>query len=88
MRTALNGGRFVYSYEGGKAFVVGLHLTARGGGAVVTYTPRPDLRQELGIVQSEVVKSALIAVGVGALVGLLVATLIAARLGRIAKEPP
>jgi signal transduction histidine kinase len=85
LRTALKGGRFVYSYEGGKAFVVGLHLRALGGGAVVTYTPRPDLRQELGIVQSEVIKSALIAVGLGAVVGLLVATLIAARLGRIAK---
>ena len=35
--------------------------------------------------QSEVIRSALLAVGVGAIVGLLVATLIAARLGRIAR---
>jgi two-component system, OmpR family, sensor histidine kinase VicK len=85
LRTALHGGRFVDSYKKGKAFVVGLRLTTAGGGAIVTYTPRPDLRQELGIVQSEVIRSALLAVGVGALVGLLVATLIAARLGRIAR---
>ncbi len=85
-RAALRGGRFVDSYKKGKAFIVGLRLTTGRGGAIVTYTPRPDLRQELGIVQSEVLRSALFAVGVGAIVGLLVATLIAARLGRIARS--
>ena len=79
LETALRGGRFSESIHGGKAFVVGLRLTPNRG-AVVTYTPRPDLRQELGIVQSEVVRSALIAVGVGALFGLLIASLITVRL--------
>ena len=83
--TALNGDRYVGSVGGGKAFVVGLRQTSPAGGAVVTYTPRPDLRQELGIVQSEVVRSSAIALALGALVGLLVASLIAARLGRIAR---
>lgn len=85
LRTALSGERYVDSVGQGKAFVVGLRLTSRPGGAVVTYTPRPDLRQELGIVQSEVVRSAVIAVALAALVGLLVASLIAARLRRIAR---
>ncbi len=85
LQTALDGGRYVESVAGRKAFVVGLRLSRPGRGAVVTYSPLPDLRKELGIAQSEVVRSALIAVAVGAIVGLLIASLIAARLGRIAR---
>jgi signal transduction histidine kinase len=84
LRTALGGGRYVESVQDGNAFVVGLRLSKPGRGAVVTYSPLPDLRKELGIAQSEVVRSALIAVAVGAIVGLLIASLIAVRLRRIA----
>jgi two-component system sensor histidine kinase VicK len=85
LRAALHGNRFVTTIEDGKAFVVALRLPGPGAAALVSYTLRPELRSELGIVRDEIVKSALVAVAIGALVGLLVATLIAARLGRIAR---
>ncbi len=50
---------------------------------IVTYARRPELLRELGIVHDQILYSALIAVAVGGLVGLLVAMLIAARLRRI-----
>ncbi|HET8558349.1 MAG TPA: ATP-binding protein, partial [Gaiellaceae bacterium] len=83
LRRALEGGRFVRTLQDGKTFVVGLRLR-RPGGAIVTFTARPELRAELGIVRDQIVTAALVAVAVGALVGLLIAALIAARLRRIA----
>jgi signal transduction histidine kinase/HAMP domain-containing protein len=68
----------------GKTFVVGVRFPNRTG-AVVTFTRRPELLAQLGVVRDEIVRAALLAVGVGALVGVLVATLIAARLRRIAR---
>ena len=59
--------------------------TAGPGGAVVAYSLRPDLREQLGIVRHEFLQSALLAFAVGAALGLLIATLIARRLARIAR---
>jgi signal transduction histidine kinase len=84
LRTALEGRRYVSSLHDGKDFVVALRLHAPDG-AVVTYTRRPELRAELGIVRDEIVRAALLSVGVGAVVGLLVAALITSRLSRIAR---
>lgn len=84
LQTALGGRRYVSSLDGGKDFLVALRLHEPDG-AVVTYTRRPELRAELGIVRAEIVRAALLAVGVGALVGLLVAALITSRLSRIAR---
>ena len=78
---AVVGGRFVTSVDGGKGTVVALPL---GGFVLLTYTSRPDLAAQLGIVREKIVEAALWAVPVGALAGLLVATLIASRLRRIA----
>lgn len=83
LEVALGGDRYVASVDGGRAFVVGLRLRS-GSGAIVTYTPRPELLAELGIVHDQILDAALIAVAVGALVGLLVSALITARLRRIA----
>ena len=85
LHAALHGRRYVAVEEGGKAFVVGLRLPGPGAAALVTYTSRPELRADLGVVQNEIVNAALVAVAIGALVGLLVATLIAARLRRIGR---
>jgi two-component system sensor histidine kinase VicK len=85
LEAAIRGQRFVTTIEDGKAFVVGLQLPGPGAAALVSYTRRPELRSELGIVRDEIVNAALVAVAIGALVGLLVATLIAARLRRIAR---
>ena len=82
---ALRGQRYVSVENRGKAFVVGLRVPGPGAAAIVTYTSRPELKADLGIVQNEIVNAALVAIGIGALVGLLVATLIAARLRRIGR---
>jgi signal transduction histidine kinase/HAMP domain-containing protein len=84
MRTALAGGRYTSSLHEGKDFVVALRLHDPDG-AVVTYTRRPELRAELGIVRDEIVRAALLSVGLAAIVGLLVAALITSRLSRIAR---
>ena len=81
LETALLGQRFVASVDGGKGTVVAVPLL---GGVVLTYTSRPELAAQLGIVRQKIVEAALWAVPVGALAGLLVATLIASRLRRIA----
>jgi signal transduction histidine kinase len=81
--TALNGARFVESYQGGEAFVVALRIDAPGAGAVVTYTARPDLRAQLGIIRNEIPRAALLAAALGALGGVLIAMSITARLRRI-----
>jgi two-component system, OmpR family, sensor histidine kinase VicK len=81
--TALAGRRFLETYEDGEAFVVGLRINAPGAGAVITYTARPDLRAELGIIRNEIPRAALLAAVVGALGGVLIAMSITARLRRI-----
>jgi signal transduction histidine kinase/HAMP domain-containing protein len=83
-RVTLARGRYVRSSKDGKTFVVGVRLPSRTG-AVVTFTRRPELLAQLGVVREQIVRAALLAVGVGAVVGMLVATLIAARLRRIAR---
>src|SRR5918999_3907289 len=81
--TALRGGRFIETYDDREVFVVALQVEAPGVGAVVTYTARPDLRAELGIIRNEIPRAALIAAVVGALGGALIAMSITARLRRI-----
>jgi len=85
LQAALQGERYSTTTSEEKAFVVALRLPGPGARAVVSYTLRPELRSELGIVRDEIVNAALVAVAIGALVGLLVATLITARLRRIAR---
>jgi signal transduction histidine kinase len=84
LRDALHGDRFVATVDGRRSFVIGLRLP-HGEGAIVTYTQRPELLGELGVVHDQILSAALIAVALGALVGVLVAMLIASRLRRIAR---
>jgi signal transduction histidine kinase len=81
--TVLDGGRFVETYQDGEAFVVALRVGAPGAAAVVTYTARPDLKANLGIIQDEILRAALLATVLGALGGVLIAMSITARLRRI-----
>ena len=85
LRSALRGTRYVGSLDGGSSFVVGLRLPG-GRGVIVTYSRRPELLSELGIVHDQILNAALLAVAVGAAVGLVVALVIAARLRRIARS--
>lgn len=83
LSAALTGSRFVLPEADGRATLVALPLPAIGG-AVLTYSSRPELVAQLGIVRDKIVEAALLAVLVGALAGLLIAALIATRLRRIA----
>jgi signal transduction histidine kinase len=84
VRATLTRGRFVRESADGKTYVVGLRLPNRQG-AVVTFTRRPELLTQLGVVRDQIARAALIAVAIGAIVGMLIAALIAARLRRIAR---
>ncbi|HET7572606.1 MAG TPA: HAMP domain-containing sensor histidine kinase [Gaiellaceae bacterium] len=84
LRRALAGDRYVETVDGGRSFVIGLRLPDEEG-AIVTYAQRPELLSELGIVHDQILNAALVALALGALVGLLVAMVIAARLRRIAR---
>ncbi len=85
LRTALTGRRYIEGRSDGSAFVVGLQIHGGPGGAMVAYSLRPELREQLGIVRHEFLQAALLAFAVGAALGLLIATLIARRLARIAR---
>jgi two-component system, OmpR family, sensor histidine kinase VicK len=85
LRVALTGHRYIFGRSDGSAFVVGLEMHGGPGDAVVAYALRPELREQLGIVRHEFLQSALLAFAVGAALGLLIATLIARRLARIAR---
>jgi two-component system, OmpR family, phosphate regulon sensor histidine kinase PhoR len=85
LATALDRRRYIGGTEDGSATVVGLTFRGEGASALVAYSTRPELREQLGIVRDEVAEAALWATLLGAAVGLLVATLFARRLARIAR---
>ncbi len=59
-------------------------VTGDAPAALIAYALRPELAAELGIVRDKIIEAALLAVLVGAVAGLIVATLITLRLRRIA----
>lgn len=79
---ALGHGQYIATIDRGNGTLVALPIP-RVGGAVLTYSPRPELEGQLGIVHHQIVQAALFASLAGALAGLLVAMLIASRLRRI-----
>jgi two-component system sensor histidine kinase VicK len=85
LRTVLSGFRYTTGRRDGSAFTVGLPIHRGAGAALVTYSLRPELRDQLGVVRAEYVQAALIAFGVGAALGLLIAVLTGRRLSRIAR---
>jgi signal transduction histidine kinase len=85
LATALDRRRYIGGSEDGSATVVGLSLRGPGASVLVAYTTRPELREQLGIVRDEVAEAALWATLLGAAAGLIVATLFARRIARIAR---
>ena len=77
------GGRYKSSVDHGKAQLFALNVP-NVGGALLTYSPFPQLQGQVGIVHRQVVQAALFASLGGAIAGLLVAMIIAGRLRRIA----
>jgi two-component system sensor histidine kinase VicK len=84
-RTALGGSRYVVGRNDGSMFVVGLPLRHGLGAALVSVSRQTGLSQALGIIRNEFLQAALIASAVGAALGLLIASLTARRLRRIAR---
>jgi two-component system sensor histidine kinase VicK len=84
VEAVLDGGDFESTIDRGRGRLIALPVRQGVGGAVLTYSPLPELKGQLGIVHRQVVEAALFASLAGALAGLLVAMLIAARLRRIA----
>lgn len=85
LRTALSRNRYIVGNRNGSTLVVGLPVHGGAAAALVSYTLRPELAQQLGLVQNQFLEAALLAVGVGGIAGFVIATLIAVRLGRIAR---
>jgi len=82
--SALEGRRVVETVADGRLVTVALPLRRGPGSALIAVVSRPDLEAALGIVRDEIVRAALWAVAIGAIVGLGVALLITRRLRRIA----
>src|SRR5665213_2140906 len=85
LRTALSSNRYIQGSRDGSTLVVGLPVHGGAAAALVAYSLRPELAQQLGLVKNQFLEAALLAVAVGGIAGLIIATLIAVRLGRIAR---
>ena len=86
VRSVLGGQRFIGGSRDGSALTVALHIHGGLGRVVVTFTLRPELAAQLGIVRNEGPRSGLVAFALAAAVGLLIATLISRRLAGIARR--
>jgi signal transduction histidine kinase len=84
VQRVLSGNRYIHGRSDGSQFVVGLPLHHGAGAVLVTYSRQRGLTAALGIIRAEFLRTALLALAVGAALGLLVATPIARRLRRIA----
>jgi len=82
--SALQGRRVVDTIDDGRLVTVALPIRGDRPGALIAVAARPDLEDAIGIVQNEIVRAALWAIAIGALVGIGVAMLITRRIRRIA----
>ena len=82
--SALGGRRFAATNDELRGTTVALPMHGGSAGALLAFAYHPDLAAGLGILRREVFVAALWAVLLGGAVGFLIASLIAARLGRIA----
>jgi two-component system phosphate regulon sensor histidine kinase PhoR len=85
LANALGRRRYIGGTDDGTVIVVGLQMRGPGVAALVAHSLRPELRQQLGIVRDEVGQAARLATLVGAASGLVIASLFARRLTRIAR---
>ncbi len=82
-KAALAGDRAIHSGSDG-VVVIGLDVGDTSRHVIVVVARVPELRQALGVVHDAVLRAAIWATLLGAAVGLVIATLIGRRLGRIA----
>ncbi|HEY7537338.1 MAG TPA: ATP-binding protein [Gaiellaceae bacterium] len=85
LRVPLGNGRYIGATRDGSSYIVGIRVYGDPARALVAYSRRPELQEQLSVIRQESLQSALVAFGGGAALGLLIATLIARRLTRIAQ---
>jgi two-component system phosphate regulon sensor histidine kinase PhoR len=85
LRRALEGHRYIHVADDSASFVIGVGIHQGLGAALVAYSTRPEFQEQLNIVRSEFLRSAVVAFVVGAGFGFLIAGLIAGRLAGIAR---
>jgi signal transduction histidine kinase/HAMP domain-containing protein len=81
----LTGRRAVTTDESAQATLVGLPFVQDGAGVLLAYQSHPEVAADVGIVHDEITRAAWIALVVGGLVGVVIASLIALRVQRITK---
>jgi two-component system sensor histidine kinase VicK len=82
---ALEGRRFISTDQTLRATMVAIPLTGESARVLLAYASHPELAAELGIVHDEISRAAWLALLLGGFVGVVIATLIARRLRRIAR---
>lgn len=81
--TVLSGNRYIHGRADGSQFVIAVAIHRSTGAVLLTYSRHRSLAAAVGIIRNEFLQSALLALILGAALGLAVATLVARRLRRI-----
>ncbi len=85
VRAALDGRRYVESYDQGGVTVVALPIASDAAAAILTYSLQPGYGSTMTMIREQTLPAVTLAVGLGGLAGLLIATLVTRRLRRIGK---
>ncbi len=85
VRSALDGRRYVESYDQGRVTVVALPMPADSAAALLTYSLQPGYGSTMTMIRDQIASAVGWAILLGGLAGLAIATLTARRLRRIAK---
>jgi len=85
VRAALDGRRYVESYDQGRVTVVALPMPAGSAAALLTYSLHPGYGSTMTMIRNQIASAVGWAILLGGLAGLAIATLTARRLHRIAK---
>ena len=85
VRTALDGRRYVESYDQGRVTVVALPMPSGSAAALLTYSLQPGYGSTMTMIRDQIASAVGWAILLGGLAGLAIATLTARRLHRIAK---
>lgn len=83
VRSALAGGRFARSYDEGQTSVVAVPLRSSEANVLLAFGPQPGYGDTMAVFKDQVRLAVVIATAIGAAIGFIVASLLAARLKRI-----
>jgi len=83
VRSALAGGRFARSYDEGRTSVVAVPLRSSEANVLLAFGPQPGYGDTMAVFKDQVRLAVVIATAIGAAIGFVVASLLAARLKRI-----